>query len=62
MAVISIKTWIDRNCPYSTSPNGKMISRLLVSVSQNEFERTSERTKIGLAGAIKCWQSMYINQ
>ena len=30
-----------------------MISRLLVSVSQNEIERTSERTKIGLAGAIK---------
>ena len=30
-----------------------MISRLLMSVSQNEIERTSERTKIGLAGAIK---------
>ncbi len=35
------------------SANGKMISRLLMSVSQNEIERTSERTKIGLAGAIK---------
>lgn len=30
-----------------------MISRLLLSASQNEIERTSERTKIGLAGAIK---------
>ena len=30
-----------------------MISRLLMSVSQNEIERTSKRTKIGLAGAIK---------
>ena len=30
-----------------------MSSRLLMSVSQNEIERTSERTKIGLAGAIK---------
>ena len=35
------------------SANGKMISRLLMSVSQNEIERTSERTKMGLAGAIK---------
>ena len=25
-----------------------------MSVSQNEIERTSERTKVGLAGAIKC--------
>ena len=30
-----------------------MVSRILTSVSQNEIERTSERTKIGLAGAIK---------
>ena len=37
----------------TTTANGKMVSRLLVSVSQNEIERTSERTKIGLAGAIK---------
>lgn len=33
--------------------NGKMITRIMMSVSQNEIERTSERTKIGLAGAIK---------
>lgn len=37
----------------TTNANGKMVSRLLMSVSQNEIERTSERTKIGLAGAIK---------
>src|SRR5574344_1736289 len=37
----------------TTNANGKMISRLLMSVSQNEIERTSERTKLGLAGAIK---------
>ena len=37
----------------TTNANGKMISRLLMSVSQNEIERTRERTKIGLAGAIK---------
>ena len=36
-----------------TSANGKMVTRLLMTVSQNEIERTSERTKIGLAGAIK---------
>jgi len=37
----------------TTNANGKLVSRLLMSVSQNEIERTSERTKIGLAGAIK---------
>ena len=37
----------------TTSANGKMISRIMMSVSQNEIERTSERTKVGLAGAIK---------
>ena len=37
----------------TTNANGKMISRILTSVSQNEIERTSERTKIGLDGAIK---------
>ncbi len=37
----------------TTNANGKMISRILTSVSQNEIERTSERTKVGLAGAIK---------
>ena len=55
-------TFLDKNEAYidcandeinTTTANGKMISRLLMSVSQNEIERTSERTKIGLAGAIK---------
>lgn len=35
------------------SSDGKMVSRIMMSVSQNEIEKTSERTKIGLAGAIK---------
>ena len=37
----------------TTNANGRMVARLLTTVSQNEIERTSERTKIGLAGAIK---------
>ena len=37
----------------TTNANGKMVSRTLMSVSQQEIERTSERTKVGLAGAIK---------
>ena len=55
-------TFLDENEAYldcandevnTTTANGKMVARLLMSVSQNEIERTSERTKIGLAGAIK---------
>ena len=58
----NLMTFLDENEAYldcvndeinTTSANGKMISRLLMSVSQNEIERTSERTKIGMAGAIK---------
>ena len=30
-----------------------MISRILTSFSQNEIERTSEKTKLGMVGAIK---------
>lgn len=37
----------------TTNANGKMVSRILMTVSQQEIERTSERTKAGLAGAIK---------
>ena len=37
----------------TTNSNGKMVARLLTTVSQNEIERTSERTKFGLSGAIK---------
>ena len=55
-------TFLDKNNAYidcvnddinTTTANGKMVARLLMSVSQNEIERTSERTKVGLAGAIK---------
>lgn len=55
-------TFLDENDAYidcandevnTTNANGKMVSCLLMSVSQNEIERTSERTKVGLAGAIK---------
>ena len=57
-----LMTFLDENDAYidcandevnTTNANGKMISRILTSVSQQEIERTSERTKIGLAGAIK---------
>ena len=57
-----LMTFLDENDAYldcandeinTTNANGKMVSRLLMSVSQYEIERTSERTKIGLAGAIK---------
>ena len=53
-----LMTFLDENGAYldcandeinTTNANGKMLSRLLMSVSQNEIERT----KIGLAGAIK---------
>ncbi len=58
----SIITFLEENNAYidcandeinTTNANGKLVSRLLMSVSQNEIERTSERTKIGLSGAIK---------
>ena len=38
---------------YTTNSSGKLVARMLTSVSQNEIERTSERTKFGLTGAIK---------
>ena len=37
----------------TASSNGKMVARITMSVSQAEIERTSERTKMGLVGAIK---------
>ena len=58
----NIITFLDKHNAYidcandevnTTTANGKMVARLLMSVSQNEIERTSERTKVGLAGAIK---------
>ncbi len=37
----------------TTNSSGKLVARMLTSVSQNEIERTSEGTKFGLVGAIK---------
>ena len=37
----------------TTSANGRKVARLLTTISQNEIERTSERTKIYLAETIK---------
>ena len=37
----------------TTNSSGKMVARLLTTVSQNEIERTSERTKFGMIGAVK---------
>ena len=62
-------TFLDENDAYldcandeinTTTANGKMISRLLMSVSQNEIERTSERTKVGLSGAIKQGHVLFV--
>ena len=58
----NIMKFLDENNAYldcanddinTTNANGRMVARLLTTVSQNEIERTSERTKIGLSGAIK---------
>ena len=38
----------------TTTSNGRMVMRIMTSVSQNEIEKCSERTKLGLAGAVKC--------
>ncbi len=57
----NIMKFLDENNAYldcaneeinTTNSSGKMVARLLTTVSQNEIERTSERTKVGLAGAI----------
>ena len=37
----------------TTTSNGRMVIRIMTSVSQNEIEKCSERTKIGLSGSIK---------
>ena len=36
-----------------TTSNGRMVMRIMTSVSQNEIEKCSERTKFGMAGTIK---------
>lgn len=47
----------DRDCmadeSNTTTSNGRMVMRIMTSVSQNEIEKCSERTKFGMAGAIK---------
>jgi len=56
-----IKQLDDNNCYLdcsndeinTTTANGRLVLRLLTSVSQSEIERTSERTRFGLVGAIK---------
>lgn len=37
----------------TTTSNGRMVMRIMTSVSQNEIEKCSERTKFGMAGVIK---------
>lgn len=37
----------------TTTSNGRMVMRIMTSVSQNEIEKCSEKTKFGMAGAIK---------
>lgn len=37
----------------TTTSNGRMVMRIITSVSQNEIEKCSERTKLGMAGAVK---------
>ena len=40
----------------TTTSNGRMVMRIMTSVSQNEIEKCSERTKLGMVGAIKAGQ------
>ena len=51
----NIITFLEENNAYldlvnddinTTTSNGRMVSRIMMSVSQNEIERTSERTKV----------------
>ena len=37
----------------TTTSNGRMVMRIMTSVSQNEIEKCSKRTKFGMVGAIK---------
>ena len=37
----------------TTTSNGRVVMRIMTSVSQNEIEKCSERTKFGMVGAIK---------
>ena len=37
----------------TVTSNGRMVMRIITSVSQNEIEKCSERTKFGMVGAIE---------
>ena len=37
----------------TVTSNGRIVMRIITSVSQNEIEKCSERTKFGMIGAIK---------
>ena len=37
----------------TTTSNGRMVMRIMTSISQNEIKKCSERTKFGMVGAIK---------
>ncbi len=36
----------------TTTSNGRMVMRIMTSVSQNEIEKCSERTKFGMVGLL----------
>ena len=44
----------------TTTSNGRMVMRIMTSVSQNEIEKCSERTKFGLVGAIKAYRHFHL--
>ena len=64
----NIMKFLDENNAYldcanddinTTNANGRMIARLLTTVSQNEIEKCTERTKFGMVGAIQAGQFPY---
>ncbi len=64
----NIMKFLDENNAYldcanddinTTNANGRMVARLLTTVSQNEIEKCSERTKFGMVGAIQAGQLPY---
>ena len=45
----------------TTNANGKMVTRIMMSVSQNEIERTSERTKVGMLATMNHSNDIKVN-
>ena len=45
----------------TTNANGKMVTRIMMSVSQNEIERTSERTKVGMLATMNHPNDIKVN-